>query len=101
VKTQNVSTIPAPSLNSLLLYPSKTTFIVSLAASDSVSFRRDSLESDLQDHTRVSVHTFTPDPSDEPKLEKVGEWRVDGCVGGVSCHKHDNGGSRDFEINRV
>lgn len=61
-----------------------------------MSFRRDSLESDLQDHTRISVFTFTHDTSDEPKLEKVGEWRVDGGAGGVSCHKHGDGESEKF-----
>lgn len=66
-----------------------------------MSFRRDFLESDLQDHTRVSVYVFTPESSDEPKLEKVGEWRAEGCAGVVSCHKHDNGGSGSIEINQV
>ena len=65
-----------------------------------MSFRRDSLQSDLQEHTRISVFVFTPETSDEPKLEKVGEWRVDGCAAGVSCHKHGDGGSRGIEINK-
>jgi len=58
-----------------------------------MAFRRDSSESDLQDHTRVSVHVLTPESFDDLELEKVGEWRVDGCAGGVSCHKHGDGGS--------
>lgn len=74
---------------------SKTAFVVSLAAADSVSFRRDSLESDLQDHARISVYILTPETSDGPKLEKVGEWRVEGCTAGVSCHKHGDGRSED------
>ena len=74
---------------------SKTAFVVSLAAADSVSFRRDSLESDLQDHARISVYVFTPESSDGPKLEKVGEWRVEGCTGAVSCYKHGDGMSED------
>ena len=65
-----------------------------------MSFRRDSLESDLQEHTRISVYVFTPESSDESKLEKVGEWRVDGCAGGVSCHKYGDGGSGGTEINK-
>ena len=59
------------------------------------------MQSDLQEHTRISVYVFTPESPDESKLEKVGEWRVDGCAGGVSCHKHDDGGSGGIEIIKV
>lgn len=59
------------------------------------------MESDLQDHTRISVYVFIPESSDEPKLEKVGEWRIDGCAGGVSCHRHENGGFGSLEVNRI
>lgn len=66
-----------------------------------MAFRRDSSESDLQDHTRVSVHVLTPESSDNPKLEKVGEWRVDGCAGAVSCQKLGDGRSEGTQVNQV
>ena len=79
----------------VLISSPKTTFIISLAASDSVSFN------DAQDNTRVSVFIFNHETSDEPKIEKVGEWRLGGCAGGVSCYKHDDGGSGMMETNRI
>ena len=94
VKTQNVSIVDTTTYLTILM-SSKTTFIISLAASDSVSFN------DVQDHTRVSVFTFTHETSDEPKLEKVGEWRLGGCAGGVLCHKYGDGVSGRIESSRV
>jgi hypothetical protein len=46
----------------------------------------DPLDDDTQEKTRLVVVEFVRNEEDQSKLEKVGEWYVDGPAEGVEMH---------------
>jgi hypothetical protein len=46
----------------------------------------DPLDDDTQEKTRLVVVEFVRSEDDESKLEKVGEWYIDGPAEGVEMH---------------